>query len=119
MSDTTATNYPFEAPKRGPQTEEGRARALANLKPFAPGQSGNPAGRKTAGATMREHINALAEQDLTEEDLRRMARDKAQPWARRAAAERVLKTLEAGDIADFAPFLRGEKSLEQLRADGV
>jgi hypothetical protein len=29
----------------GPKTKRGKARALANLKPFEPGQSGNPAGR--------------------------------------------------------------------------
>ena len=29
----------------GPKTKAGKARALENLKPFEPGQSGNPAGR--------------------------------------------------------------------------
>ena len=34
---------------------------------FKPGQSGNPAGRKSAGATIREWWNVLAEQEQTEE----------------------------------------------------
>ena len=60
-----------------------------NLRPpWRSGQSGNPAGRRTAGATIREHVYAMAEQALTEGELRAIARDKAEPWPRRAAAER-------------------------------
>ena len=42
-----AVNYSTELPKKrfGPQTEEGKARALANLRtPWRAGQSGNPGG---------------------------------------------------------------------------
>jgi hypothetical protein len=86
---------------------------------FQPGQSGNPSGRRTAGATVREWINVLAEQGLTEDDLRRIARDRRLAWAKRTAAERMLKTLEFGDLADFMSVLKGEQDLEQLRAAGV
>jgi hypothetical protein len=88
------------------------------LYPFQPGQSGNPGGRKTAGATIREWFNSLAEQQLDEDALRAVARDKRAPWPKRAAAERILRTLEAGDLADFEPYLRGEMTLEQLREAG-
>jgi hypothetical protein len=40
-------------------------------------------------------------------------------WAKRTAAERMIRTLEAGDLADFAPYLAGEKSLAELKAAGV
>ena len=36
-------------------------RSLANLKPWEKGQSGNPAGRPAAGATVREWINVMGE----------------------------------------------------------
>jgi hypothetical protein len=111
-----------ESPKRrkgGPTTEEGRARALANLKPFPPGRSGNPAGRTTAGAVVKEWLNAFAETKATERELRAIARDPSVEWAKRTAAERMIRTLEAGDLADFQPYLAGEKSLEELRAAGV
>lgn len=112
---------PQRRPRRGsaPKTEEGRARALANLKPFRPGQSGNPAGRRTAGATVKEWLNALSDAGTTERDLRAIARDQSVAWAKRTAAERMLRTLEAGDLADFQPYLHGAKTLEELRAAGV
>lgn len=37
---------------------DGRARRLANLKPFPPGQSGNPAGRAPMPADVREALEA-------------------------------------------------------------
>ena len=36
-----------------------------------------PAGRKTAGVTVKEHLNAFAESKATERELRRIARDKS------------------------------------------
>jgi len=86
---------------------------------FKPGQSGNPAGRKTAGASLQEWLNRLAEQDLTEAALRRIARDEKLGWTKRAAAERILRLLEAGDLADFAGLLSGEHKLEDLRGLGI
>lgn len=87
---------------------------------FKPGQSGNPKGRApNAGATLREWINQLAAKDLTEQQLRRTARDPKAPWTKRAAAERVLRTLEHGDLADMQEFLDGEKNLVDLRNMGI
>ena len=87
----------------GPRTEEGKARALANLRPFPPGVSGNPAGRTTAGAVVKDWLNAFAETKTTERQLRAIAKDSSVDWAKRTAAMRMLRTLEAGDLADFAP----------------
>jgi hypothetical protein len=84
-----------------------------------PGEVRNPRGRRTAGASVREWVNVLAEQDPTERALRRISRDKRLPFAKRAAAERMLRMLELPDIADFAAFLNGSKSIEELRAAGV
>lgn len=86
---------------------------------WKPGQSGNPAGRKTAGAYITEHLNSLAHADLSEADLRLIARDQKQPWTRRAAAERILRSLEAGDLADFEDYLEGTKKLPDLRKGGL
>jgi hypothetical protein len=86
---------------------------------WKPGQSGNPKGRPRAGASIREYINALVASVRTEDELRRVARDQRAPWRRRAAAERVLRMLEHGDIADFQAVLDGTATLAQLRDAGV
>src|SRR5688572_3978311 len=86
---------------------------------WKPGQSGNPNGRPSAGATLREWINVLAARSCTESQLRRIARNGKLPWPKRAAAERILRTLEAGDLADMEAFLRGDQTLDQLREGGV
>src|SRR5687767_3433843 len=93
--------------------------SLRNLKPARPGEVRNPAGRKTAGATIKEHLNALAERNLTAKQLRVIARDDRQAWTRRAAAERILRTLETGDLADMEGLLNGSMSLAELRTAGV
>ena len=36
---------------------------MANLRPWKPGQSGNPRGRQRAGANIWEWLNVLMEQD--------------------------------------------------------
>jgi hypothetical protein len=86
---------------------------------WKPGQSGNPAGRKTAGAYLREELNSLVLSNPTAEEVRRIARDPKEAMNRRAAAERYLRLVESGDLADFEPWLNGEKTLEQLRAEGL
>lgn len=86
---------------------------------FPPGVSGNPAGRPTAGATIREHYNALMASDLTQAQLRRIATDPRSSIARAAAARDVLRALEYGDLADFEPIADGKMSLEQARKKGL
>jgi len=63
-------------------------KSLANLTPYKPGQSGNPAGRKTAGASIREWMNSLVNQPI--EKVEAIANDKSLPVAKRAAACQVL-----------------------------
>ena len=66
----------------------------------------------SAGATVREWMNSLAAQDPSKEELRRIARDRRLGWAKRTAAERMLRSLESGgDLADYADLLAGEKDL--------
>src|SRR5439155_17562829 len=64
-------------------------------------------------------LNSFAETKLNEQELRAIARDKSVEWSKRTAAERMIRTLEAGDLADFQPYLAGEKSLEELRQAGI
>ncbi len=93
--------------------------SIANLIPFKPGESGNPLGRRTAGAYVREQVNSLANKDLSESQLRTIANDKSLGWTMRAAAQRILATLERGDMADFEPVLKGKVSLKRLRRRGI
>jgi hypothetical protein len=86
---------------------------------FPPKTSGNPAGRPSAGATLREQFNALAASGLTQAQLRRIATDTRVAWTRSAAAREILKALEYGDLADMEPLLDGRLTLKQLRQKGV
>ncbi len=95
-----------------------REKSLANLRPAKPGEIRNPKGRPTAGASVKEWINIYAERDLLEEDLRKISRDPQKGWAERAAAERMVRSLEQPDMADFEPLLDGQMSLRELRAQG-
>src|SRR5688572_11714193 len=81
---------------------------------FKPGQSGNPKGRPSAGASLREWLNVFVAQELTEDQLQKIARCRSAPVLKRAAAIRALGTLEWGDIADFMGWLDGTMSLEEL-----
>jgi hypothetical protein len=83
---------------------------------FRPGESGNPAGRPSAGASVKEHLNVMAA--WTEPDIRAAARSKDSPWAKRAAAERLLRAIEATDLADFDEAMKGA-TLSELRAKGI
>lgn len=109
------------------RAHQGCARGLSPMSGTAPpkeyqwrpGQSGNPGGGRSAGTTLREWINLFCNNSLKESDLRKIARDKAEPWPRRAAAERVLRTMEAGDLADMQAWLDGEADLKGLRRGGI
>lgn len=79
----------------------------------------NPAGRPPAGASLKEWLNVYAAAGMTEDELRTIARDKTAPWAKRAAANRALRTVEAPDLADFGDFMAGTADLEALRTKGI
>ena len=90
------------------------------IKPWKPGQSGNPAGRKRAGASELDWINILfQDDDLTESDLRKIVADDTVPTAKRLAARTILLMMAPCTVADFAPWLNGEKSMEELKRAGV
>lgn len=117
MSDETNNQDEEKPVNLTPSTRNGIVPPVEHR--FKPGQSGHPAGRKSAGATVREQINRLAEQDLSEDELRQIARSKKLGWTLRFAAEHILRGLEHGDIADFAGLLRGENNIEDLRGMGI
>jgi hypothetical protein len=94
-------------------------KSLDNLVPPWTSETAPRQGRVTAGATLREQVNALAQKGLTEAQLRDLSRRKDEPWTRRAAALRILRTLEAGDLADFKDYLDGKADLDELRERGV
>ena len=87
---------------------------------WKPGQSGNPSGKpRAAGWSIRERVNQLVEKDLTEKELRQLARNPSSGCTVRMAAERILRAMEFGDLSDFAGLMRGENTLEDLRAMGI
>jgi hypothetical protein len=91
-----------------------------NLRPFKPGTSGNRSGRPpNAGRTIRERINEFVDHGLTEAQLRRILVDEAALVSDRAAARECIAMIGRTCMADFEPFLVGEKTLEQLAAEGV
>jgi hypothetical protein len=85
---------------------------------WQPGQSGNPAGRKTSGATQTEWRNAISEKHPTEDDLLAIIRDRRAPLQKRAAAEELLHTLMPR-LSDYEPLIDGSKTLKDLEAAGV
>lgn len=84
---------------------------------WKPGQSGNPKGRPNAGASVREYFNEMGE--LTVEDIQRIHNDPKSPANKVTAAQTWLDALTTGDMADFEDVFRLDKSLEQLRAEGI
>jgi hypothetical protein len=84
---------------------------------WQPGQSGNPAGRVSAGASIREQLNTMIE--FTAAELRVVAKDRKAPASRRAAAGQLLRMIRGCDAADFESYVDGSKTLVELRAAGV
>lgn len=79
-----------------------REKTLANLRPFRPGQSGNPAGRREGGAYIAEFINAFltvgedGHPNYTRRDLEVIVADPQSAPAAVAAARQVLKMMQSG-----------------------
>ena len=103
---------------RNPNGQFAPGHTPPGARPFKPGQSGNPKGRPRAGLSVVEWINEL--QETLEEDLRKISTDpKAPPHKRSAANSWLAAMAPAPDMADFGPLMRGEVTIEQLRASGV
>jgi hypothetical protein len=82
---------------------DGRGRHPNSLKAlklhgFQPGQSGNPAGRQTAGATVKEHWNRMA--GWTMPQLEVVLNDPATTVAERAAAKQWIAAMLDGQELD-------------------
>lgn len=84
--------------KRGPQTPEGRAKALANLTHIKPGQRLNPAGRPSAGASVKDWWNIM--QGWSRKKLEAVIADNASPVNKVAAAQAWLNACKAGNDLD-------------------
>jgi len=82
---------------------ERAAASRANLKRFQPGESGNPAGRRSGGAYVTEWINAFLITDdegrprYTLADLRAIVEDPNEAPARILAARRILSACRDGE----------------------
>lgn len=84
--------------KRGPKTAEGKARALANLRPaWQPGDVPNPAGRPNAGAAVAEWFNQM--QGWSLEQLEATAADPDSPAAKVTAAKQWLAAMSGNGTA--------------------
>lgn len=95
-------------------------KSLENLKPpWGPENPPNRAGRPSAGATIREHMNGMTQSGTDEATLRKIAKDKSAPVGRRMAAIQLLKAIEVDDLSDFDPYVEGAVTLSELRASGV
>lgn len=86
---------------------------------WMPGESGNPKGRKSLGAYVSECINALATEQPSVEECRKRLRGKEISSNMRIALVRYVRMMEHPDVADFEPVLDGQKSLRELRTEGV
>lgn len=77
-------------------------------------------GRKpNAGNTIKECINSLSAKGLTRSELATIARSNVRPSTEVIAAGRLLEAMERPDLADFTELVSGEKTLRQVRDDGI
>ena len=89
------------------------------LKPWKPGQSGNPAGRKKSGASIKEWVSSLVHRQVTPDELMSIAKDPTKLKAQRIAATRLLMFVGIPDMADFSDWFEGKKTLTALKAEGA
>lgn len=73
---------------------------------FAPGQSGNPAGRPTAGASVREHLNRMAEMSI--EDIQAEFASSKTSAAAKIAARTWLDAMSPDRNSSGSPIAGGE-----------
>lgn len=90
-------------------------KSRANLKRF--GRDKPPAINIRVGAAVKEHMNAM--RDRTTAELLKISRDPTTGSAKACAANRILNSRERPTLSDFQPFIRGEKTLDELDASGV
>lgn len=89
---------------------EGRARSLANLRPWKPGQSGNPAGRPNHGQKLLGWLNELACETADGKaryslvELRRIADDPDEPHPKAEAAATIIRARSEGWSKAGIPF---------------
>lgn len=89
--------------KTGPKTPEGRARALANLRPpWKRGDNPNPSGRPNAGASIKEWINQMSGWAL--DDIKSVANDDKSPASKVVAARAILNAASKRTTNTGAPI---------------
>lgn len=98
--------------------EVGSERSHGHMPKFAPGTSGNPAGRPRVGRSLAEVIRGLAGQNgrVYAETLHRIAMDEAESTKVRLDALRILLTRGFGNPPEE---VRLETSNEVMRADAL
>lgn len=79
-----------------------------NLRPWQPGQSGNPKGRpKALGASLAEWyslLGATMHEQGGKPYLRKIVKDELEPYAKRQAATELLDSLTKGHAKSGKPF---------------
>ena len=110
-----------DQPRQNDRTSTGRfvkGHSVGSGHRWKPGESGNPEGRKSAGASIREWLNTI--ENYPKNEVEKIAGDESEPVSKRAAARLWLTAIEGhADLADYEAFLAGSKSLKQLRKDGT
>jgi hypothetical protein len=105
------------ADQRG-KGQNGNGKLLGGVtgKGFMPGQSGNPTGRPTAGATVREWYNQM--QGLTVAELQAINADSAAPVAKVAAANQWLRGIINGTELDRVLDRTDGKPTQNVNVNG-
>jgi hypothetical protein len=89
------------------------------LTPYPKGKSGFAGKHNTAGAIIKNYFNGLARRKVSSVRLRTIIADEGKPHLLRSAAEQLLHSRSATTLADFDPWIKGDKSLTELRDAGI